>query len=1197
MPPFAPALILATLMLLSRPALAQCTPAAIGPPCAQAGLTLAPGHEPALNLGAGNPVHLVTGNKYQREIDLPPSRSMPGLEIIRHYNALDPRASALGSGWQLSYDSRLYRLPQGRQIVQADGSRLHFPGHGTAGTLVPGPGGQTTWQRPDGGSMDFDAQGRPIRLQKPGSEPLTLERHPPGSPFQGMLHRVSNTRGQSLAFEYAQNKDGTAQLRAIITPAGRFDYRYAPAASAAANLVQVRRPDGLMRLYDHDPAMQGGHAHALTGIAIGNGAGRRLSIGEWAYDENGRVTHWSAGNTRLHIDYRRTPDGSQPGLTIVSDARGRQTRFHTAQRGRRHVLLEVDGAGCPGCAAPGIRARYDARGRLLSLGGTTLLRDTHGRIRGLQASDGGWPGLRMHFDDNGRMQAWHSTVTGTLHLDRDARGRVTTHRHANGDTLALARDARHRPVRIDESHGDAQTTTRLIWGNNRHDGHLRAIHHPNERQSITRDRRGRIVQRITLRTNADGKTRRWEDGFRHDDQGRRVEHHLPEGGRLHFIRDARSSLAAIEWIRADGQRITLWQQQAGAVWQWANGLHLYGDHEQLQLTRDEAQIWTQHRRQDRLGRILEERFVLSTDDGLKHQQHWRYAYDAQHRLIGAQEGESPAHWHAWNADGSTAGRRTPRSEAGPPRWQRDASGLPRVHDGYALGWSAGRRLAEVRTGKHVVARYRHNALGYRIARETADGRRTDYFHLDGQLVAQSHAGARRAISRRYVYAGLVPVAFIDYSDDAPQGVWYAIHTDQLGAPRLVTDARARVRWAAHYTPLGQANIIAGDISLDLRLPGQVFDAATGWHDNLLRTYDPVRGHYLEPDPLGPVPGNQAYGYAAQQPRRHLDPSGLLLFAFDGTRQSAATGSNVWKLAQLYADGAAHYHDGPGNALYMDWDALTASDVGRILDTQWQWLLLELARAGPGTVTPIDIIGFSRGAALARHFGNLITEQVDQGRFHIEDRVHGSISACVDLRFMGLFDTVSQFGVGGVQNRNYDLGISQAWQWVSHAVALHEHRWLFPLNTAADGAATQVVEAAFIGAHGDIGGGASNDGGDLDKIALQWMRWQATAASVGMGAGAAADRTVDTPILHDARSTIARRLQDGDRSVLASDHRPLHNYQQDHPRLGAVPRAQTEDFIQRLPGREATLGPTAGEVDMQGYREWLQQTLGWPAPPV
>src|SRR3546814_15417864 len=78
---------------------------------------------------------------------------------------------------------------------------------------------------------------------------------------------------------------------------------------------------------------------------------------------------------------------------------------------------------------------------------------------------------------------------------------------------------------------------------------------------------------------------------------------------------------------------------------------------------------------------------------------------------------------------------------------------------------------------------------------------------------------------------------------------------------------------------------------------------------------------------------------------------------------------------------------------------------------------------------------------------------------------------IDMRFMGLFDTVAQFGPLGARTSNYDLTVAQGWQWVAHAVALHEHRWTFPLTLALDADGHNVVEAPFIGAHADIGGGS------------------------------------------------------------------------------------------------------------------------------
>src|SRR3546814_13694850 len=107
------------------PAQGTCAPPQLGSPCAQGGTVSVGNNEPALSLAAGNPVHLATGNKYQKEIDLPAHPAAPGLEIVRHYNALDRRPSVLGQGWALSYDTRLFQVGGPWQIVQADGSRIH----------------------------------------------------------------------------------------------------------------------------------------------------------------------------------------------------------------------------------------------------------------------------------------------------------------------------------------------------------------------------------------------------------------------------------------------------------------------------------------------------------------------------------------------------------------------------------------------------------------------------------------------------------------------------------------------------------------------------------------------------------------------------------------------------------------------------------------------------------------------------------------------------------------------------------------------------------------------------------------------------------------------------------------------------------------------------------------------------------------
>jgi len=110
------------------------------------------------------------------------------------------------------------------------------------------------------------------------------------------------------------------------------------------------------------------------------------------------------------------------------------------------------------------------------------------------------------------------------------------------------------------------------------------------------------------------------------------------------------------------------------------------------------------------------------------------------------------------------------------------------------------------------------------------------------------------------------------------GAVFCCHTDPRGAPTRLTDGRGRVAWAASYSAYGQAQVRTGVIRQPLRQPlrllGQYHDEETGLHQNRWRSYDPRRGRYLSPDPLGLLGGVNLYVYAAGDPVGHSDPLGL-----------------------------------------------------------------------------------------------------------------------------------------------------------------------------------------------------------------------------------------------------------------------------------------------------------------------------------
>ncbi len=1224
-------------VLVHAQAAGTCGPSQLGQPCSPGGLAVAPGAEPGLNLGAGNPIHIVTGNKYQQEIDLPANADAPGIEIVRHYNSLDRRTSVLGTGWSLSYDTRLFFVGGRWQIVQADGSRILFSNaqgkplanpHGT----LKAQGKHWVWTWPTGRQLWFDAKGYLVRLLASPQIRLDIQRNAQAGPLAGTIEKVSNRQGRSLEFAYRVT-GGRAYLSHIDSALGRFAYQYEAAAGQASpgnlRLASLGRPDGMRRRYLYEPELQAGNALALTGIEIVSAdqtQTRRTNT--WGYDRQGRAVLSVRGGPdsqadRISLRYVRPVTHQQAGLTVVADARRQQTRFETAMKGGRYVLTRVEGAGCAGCAAPGTHADYDGQGRLREINGTRLQRDAGGAIRQLEAHAAGWPGLILRYRPDGYRASWTSALTGTESVQYNAQSLPSQRRWANGDSIDYDYDVQGRPVRLVEKNAGASLETTLRWRG----GLLVYIGHDHERESRQYDRQGRLSQRSVERTSAhfSNARLRYTESFEYDQLHRIVRHHLPEGGSLHYRWGADNRLAGISWHDAMGQAHTVIDSKPGqAGYCYGNGLCLEtalderGQASRLSVVNGARQVWSLDHHYDKRGRLRREQHAVPAAG---HSEGWNYAYDNDSRLAGARKTQGasasapsgPTLWYAWNGDGSLAASRK-NGVTRKPSVQRDASGLPTAIDGAALNYGPNRRLAAVTRQGKTVASYLHNAFGHRIVERSSQAN-TDYFYLNNQLVAESRSapsaedskdGATLRISRRYIYANHVPVGFIDYpAESSARAELFAVHADLIGAPKLVTDASQNIRWLGSYSPTGAATRTAGDLTLDLRLPGQVFDAATGWHDNLLRTYLPDLGQYLEPDPLGPVPGNQALGYANQQARRYADPLGLILFAFDGTRNNPATQSNVWKLSQAYRDGPAFYHAGPGDPKRLDWDAATAWQASRIIEEQWQSLLSTLEQFGSmNSYLPIDILGYSRGAALGRHFGNLINRYVDDGLFSYTDKARGLITACVDLRFMGLFDTVAQFGLLGANNANYDLTIAPAWEWVAHAVALHERRWLYPLASATDTGGENIVEAPFIGAHADIGGGVSLDSegqpdsqGDLADVALNWMLWQARAASLQFDALSADDLEITDPILHDERSSVLRSVQNGDRAVQSSTGSALLTYQDDDPRLGRSIRTETEGLITRAEDWRGNDSSEVGMVDMAGYAQWLQDELGWQMPPA
>ncbi len=88
-------------------------------------------------------------------------------------------------------------------------------------------------------------------------------------------------------------------------------------------------------------------------------------------------------------------------------------------------------------------------------------------------------------------------------------------------------------------------------------------------------------------------------------------------------------------------------------------------------------------------------------------------------------------------------------------------------------------------------------------------------------------------------------------------------------------------WKAVSSPFGknaetppQNTETIGSFTLNLRLPGQYFDAETGYHYNGFRDYSPELGRYLQADPIGLNGGMNLYAYCGGDPVNRKDEQGL-----------------------------------------------------------------------------------------------------------------------------------------------------------------------------------------------------------------------------------------------------------------------------------------------------------------------------------
>lgn len=268
-----------------------------------------------------------------------------------------------------------------------------------------------------------------------------------------------------------------------------------------------------------------------------------------------------------------------------------------------------------------------------------------------------------------------------------------------------------------------------------------------------------------------------------------------------------------------------------------------------------------------------------------------YSYDALNRLT-AETGPTGTRSYTYDANGnrlSDAGGSytyAPTSNRIATRYGKaittDAAGnITADGQGHTYAYNQRGYLSEARLNGVLLATYIYDYRGLRARKVTTaaapQGAQVVRYTYDeaGHLIAET-SGTGAAL-RTYVWRDDTPLAQIDH---LPSRRIIYLETDHLNTPRVAKDQARNVVWtwdsdAFGATQPNQNPSGLGNVTINLRFPGQYYDQETGLHYNGFRYYHPGMGQYIQPDPIGLRGGSfSTYAYVGGNPLRWSDPRGL-----------------------------------------------------------------------------------------------------------------------------------------------------------------------------------------------------------------------------------------------------------------------------------------------------------------------------------
>ena len=682
------------------------------------------------------------------------------------------------------------------------------------------PSGRVTEATAPGGGqsrMTYDEDG-PASVSAPEGETVTRTETP-----DGRLLVTAPSASAPLLSVRADPDEGCLIVEDGAGQASRFF------PDEAGRLLAAETPLGrtLAAAYDD--------AGLLSGLA--DGAGRAVGF---QYDPLGRLTAIErAGGSGVRFAY--DPEGS---LTHFTNGAGHVTGFGYAGFQQLQSVTQPDGSA--------VQMEYDRAGRLCRL------------------TDGRGSVWQFDYGPTGRIERLLHPDGASEVFGYDPAGQVIRRTARSGAGFAYDYDLDGNLIALSGGDGTTQTFA--------YDpaGRLLSASCPGSEASFEYDGLGRL----TAETQ-DGRTL----AYAYDPAGRLASLTLPSGEQIAYAYDADGALTEVsDW---NSGRHTFGYDAAGALEtvRAANGVTTrveyspLGQPEAVHLTRpDDTPLADIRLRYNANDALLE-----AHDSALGHA---RFEYDPAGRLVRASGAFAEA--FAYDPAGNLTQSETPSGQddyeydranrlLGGPflqcRHDRDGhvTTLASPEGRLSLAYNAFGLLTRAALPTGGTAEYNYDALGRRTVKRVGDSE-TRFLWAGDRLISETIT-CDNTVTETHDF--LYPPGSWSPLAQRINGSVFCCHTDHRGAPTRLTDTSGHLAWSAAYTAFGQAHPRHSQLRQPLRLPGQYHDEETGLHQNRWRSYDPQRGRYLSPDPLGLAGGLNLYAYAASDPINSRDPLGLL----------------------------------------------------------------------------------------------------------------------------------------------------------------------------------------------------------------------------------------------------------------------------------------------------------------------------------